>query len=304
VLCVGGAVLDLKFRLVAASVPGTSNPSGLLTSFGGVARNVAENLAALLPSVNVELLSCVGDDAAGAALLTHAREHGVGVEKVRVVAGESTAQYVAVLEPDGELTIGAAAMSVLDRIEVDMLDAAWPQRGWVFCDGNLSAVVLAQALQLARRDGTALVVDAVSTAKVTRLPSSLEGLTLLSCNRDEARAWLAFHQLAVQRSALGEPADPSDIALAQALRAAGAQAVLLTLGASGLIVAQADGVVSIPAFPATPVDVTGAGDALIAGVLAALIGGDDLVAAATAGAWRAARTIESEHSVLPAGAEL
>lgn len=292
IVCAGGAVLDLKIRLQAPSVPGTSNPGSASTSFGGVARNVAEGLAGLLAGtgLRVDLVSAVGDDVAGAALLAHLRECGIGVGHVQVRPDEATAQYVALLEPGGDLTIGAAAMSVLDRIDVAAVDAAWPA-GWLFCDGNLSAKVLEHIVGRARESGTAVAVDAVSALKVTRLPADLRGLTLLSCNRDEARAWLAHHRL-----------DPigDDVELARRLQAAGAAAVLLTRGAAGLIAVEGDSVHEILAVPATPVDVTGAGDALIAGTLAALITGASLPDAARAGAERAARTVESEHSVLPA----
>lgn len=292
-LCAGGAVVDLKIRLAVASVAGTSNPGSGTTSFGGVARNVAENLAAL--GVEVGLLSAVGDDPPGAALLFDLDRCGVDRRQVAVLAGESTAQYVALLEPDGELTIGAAAMAVLDRIGADRLAAAWPAAdggNWVFCDGNLGPDVLAAAIALARRTGVALAVDAVSTHKVIRLPADLRGLSLLSCNRDEALAWLAGHQHPVGLGAA------DDMALASALHAAGAAAVLLTRGAEGLVVV-GDGVCAqVPAVPARVVDVTGAGDALVAGTVAALVGGADLLTAAGSGAERAARTVESPLSVL------
>lgn len=272
-------------------MPGTSNPAVASTSFGGVARNVAENLAGLLASADaaVELVSVVGDDAAGMALLAQLRRCGVDVRWVRVQPGAATAQYLAVLEPEGELVIGAAAMAVLDLVDAAAIDAAWPPVGWLFCDCNLGAEVLEHVLNRARRAGDTLVaVDAVSTRKVVRLPADLRGLALLSCNLDEARAWLARHEF-----------DPiqDDVALAQRLRAAGAGAVLLTRGAAGLIVVQ-DSVDVIPAGPARPVDVTGAGDALIAATLASLLGGAGLAVAARAGAERAARTIESPFSVL------
>lgn len=294
VVCAGGAVIDLKFQLVAGSVPGTSNPATVTSSFGGVARNVAEGLARLLAGtdVPVELVSAIGDDAAGAGLLAELRHTGVGIGHVRVLAGAATAQYVAVLEPDGGLTIGAAAMRVLDRIDASALDAAWPDAGWLFCDGNLSAALLAHVLTRARvsPSGPRVAVDAVSTAKVTRLPADLGGLALLSCNRDEGRAWLAHHGL-----------DPihDDAALGRRLHTAGAAAVLLTLGADGLILVHDGGLDVVPAVAARPVDVTGAGDALIAGTLAALIGGADLPQAVRAGVERAARTVESRFSVLP-----
>jgi pseudouridine kinase len=280
-----------------ASVPGTSNPAAASTSFGGVARNVAENLAILLAGtpVAVDLVSVVGDDEGGAALLAHLRQVGVGVRHVRVEPGVTTAQYVAVLEPGGELVIGAAAMAVLDQIGADAIDAAWPAdvgpaAGWLFCDCNLSAAVLEHVLNRACLLGTPVAVDAVSTLKVVRLPADLRGLALLSCNLDEARAWLARHGL--------DPIE-DDIQLARRLQAAGAGAVLLTRGAAGLIAVTGNTLIEVPAATAIPVDVTGAGDALIAAALAALLEGADLVAAARSGAERAARTIESAHSVLP-----
>ena len=287
-LCAGGAVVDLKIRFTAPSVVGTSNPGTASTSLGGVARNVAENLSVL--GISVGLLSAIGDDAPGSVLLAELRSRGIGTDHVAVLRGQATAQYVALLEPDGELTMGAAAMAVLDLITVQHLIAAWPSEGWVFCDGNLSSAVLSEALSRGRSYGTSVAFDAVSTHKVVRLPRDLTGLALLSCNRDEARAWLAHH---------GRTVPGDDPALASALLAAGAGAVLLTRGAHGLVVAGPDLLTELPAVPASPVDVTGAGDALIGGTLAALIQGADLVSAAKAGAERAARTVESELSVLP-----
>lgn len=310
-------MLDRKFHLVAASVLGTSNPAGVSTSSGGVARNVAENLAGLLTShdVQVDLVSAIGDDDAGATLLAHLSEQRVGIRRVRVHPGEATAQYVAVLEPGGELTIGIAAMAVLDQVDVEALEAAWPSGGRVFCDTNLSAPVLAFALRQARNRGTSLAVDAVSTLKVVRLPADLTGIALFSCNRDEARAWLSEH---------GQPVAGTDRELAARLRTAGATAVLLTRGADGVVVADQHGVHELPAVQTPVLDVTGAGDALVAGTLAALIIADlparpadpdrpavparpagsdrprpDLLAAVRAGLERAARTVASPHSVLP-----
>jgi pseudouridine kinase len=293
-VCAGGAVIDLKLRLDQASVAGTSNPATGSMSFGGVARNVAENLAVLLAGtdVSVELVSAVGDDEAGVALLAQLRAVGVDVRHIRIQPGAQTAQYVALLEPGGELTIGAAAMTVLDVVDAGAVDAAWPDTGWLFCDCNLPAEVLAHVLSRALKGEMSVAVDAVSTRKVVRLPADLTGIGLLSCNLDEGRAWLARH---------GFDPVPDDVELARRLQAAGARAVLLTQGAAGLIMAIDESLEQLPAAAASAasVDVTGAGDALIAATLAGLIDGADLATAVRAGVVRAARTIESPHSVLP-----
>ena len=99
-------MLDRTLRLAATPVPGSSNPARMSTGSGGVARNVAENLARL--GVPVALVSRVGDDDSGRELLAGLDRAGVDRSAMREVAGAATAQYVALLDPAGELVIAAA----------------------------------------------------------------------------------------------------------------------------------------------------------------------------------------------------
>ncbi len=80
---------------------------------------------------------------------------------------------------------------------------------------------------------------------------------------------------------------------------AGAAEVVLTLGADGALAANREGVVRVAATPATPVDVTGAGDSLMAAVLYALMGDEPLAAAVAFGCRAAALTVASPHTVDP-----
>ena len=281
VVCVGGAVVDRKYVLRSGIVLGTSNPASSSVSAGGVARNVAENLARL--GVPSSLVARVGDDAAGADLLRHTASAGVDVSAV--VAAGSTAEYVAVLDPHGELVLGVAAMEVLEGLSVADVTAAWPSGGWVFADCNPPARVLAAAVARARETGVPLAVDAVSTPKAVKLPRDLTGVAVLFCNGDEARALAGAHL--------------SDDDAAADLHRAGAGAVVLTRGSGGVLLADDDGIRSLAAHPAAVVDVTGAGDALVAGTLAGLVAGEHLDRAAAEGVRLAAWTVESPHTVRP-----
>lgn len=304
-VCIGGAVLDRKLHLLAPAVPATSNPARSASASGGVARNVAENLLRL--GLPVALVSRVGADDAGAALLAHLTGLGGDVTAVTVVAGASTAQYVAVLDPGGGLVIGVADMAVLDGIAPADVDAAWPAgsnpagsdpagsdlgagSAWVVADCNLAPRTLARVLERACASGVPVAVDAVSTPKVVRLPADLTGVGVLFCNHDEARALLGAH---------GHDDTGDDAQLALRLRATGAGAVVLTRGADGVVLAGPHGVRQVPAVPATVVDVTGAGDALVAGTVAALAAGRCLPDAVALGTLVAARTVASERSVVP-----
>jgi pseudouridine kinase len=291
VTCVGGAVVDRKLQLLAPAVPATSNPARAADCLGGVARNVAENLARL--GVPVALVTAVGDDPGGQAVRAGLEAAGVAVSGVRVVPGVQTAQYVAVFDPGHELVIGMAAMDVLDEIREADLDAAWPgSGGWLVLDTNLRAGVLAHALRRARADGVRVAVDAVSAPKVVRLPADLRGISVLFCNRAEALAWLALHTRGQVAEVGGD-----DGTLARRLHAAGAAHVVLTRGADGALVAGEAGVTEVPSVPCDPVDVTGAGDAVVAGTLAGLLRGEDLPAAARRGMALASLTVASTESV-------
>ncbi len=206
--CIGGAVIDRKYRTDAPARHGTSNPGRGSVGFGGVARNVAEGLARL--GSRVALRSVVGDDEAGRALAAHLAGLGVDIAGLRTAAGQRTAEYAAILDPDGALALAVADMGVLDGLYEVIAQAPLPDEGWLFADCNAPAAALDALRARARRAGLPLALDAISVPKSARLPGNLSGVACLFLNRDEAAA------------VLGAEAPPAD--LAGALLARGAAA--------------------------------------------------------------------------------
>ena len=292
-VCIGGACIDRKYHLLASlAQPGTSNPARAERGFGGVARNVAENLARF--GVDTALLCAVGDDENGQALLEHARRCGIDTTLSLRASNYVTSEYGAVVDSRGDLVIGVCDMSAVDAMRPGDLEPNWSEIArstYVFLDCNLPSAVLAWCAQRAHASGLPLVVDAVSESKVRRLPRDLAGIALLVLNDREAASYLGEDERTFRsRTALER---------AQSVRERGAGAVILTQGARGAVVAQADACVEIPALRARAVDVTGAGDALVAATIFRLLQGDDLVRAARAGALCAGLTVESPASVRP-----
>jgi len=286
VICIGGAAVDRKYRACAPIRPGTSNPVTSERSFGGVARNVAETLARL--GLKVSLASILGSDDNGRALLEDLERLGIDTQPMTVCDDHATAEYVAVLQPDGELALGLANMAIFDRLTPDRLRKILSDAGsaWLFADCNLPSETLHALVEFARQRSVMLALDAVSTPKVMRLPRDLTGVGTLFLNLDEARA------------ILGEPEAAAEDA-AGALLACGVQQVVLTLGADGLLAADPRGIERIAAVSARIVDATGAGDSLIATTLVALGKGCSLADAARLGTAAAALTVESPASVRP-----
>ncbi|MEX8494723.1 carbohydrate kinase family protein [Sphaerotilus sp.] len=294
VVCLGGANVDRKLRVAAPVLPGSSNPVSAQEAFGGVARNVAENLAR--GGVPVHLLTAVGQDRAGRALLDDAARCGIDTGAVLVVADALTGSYTAVLNPDGSLHLALAHMDLCEQLTPDWLaerSTRCRTAALLVADLNLPAGTLA-ALVTASVDADAppLVLVAVSEAKMVRLPARLQGVRLLVLNRGELVAWA------------GTEAVADGVAR---LQAAGVQDVVVTLGAKGLCHTGVGGALVFMPAPSVPseaiVDVTGAGDALAAGLCHGLWSG-----AVAAQGWsptctqalvRAALTVQSAATVVP-----
>ncbi|WP_373714273.1 MULTISPECIES: carbohydrate kinase family protein [Burkholderiales] len=285
IVCVGGLNIDRKLRLFAQALPGSSNPCEAHETPGGVVRNVAENLARL--GLPVALVGAVGDDAGGRLLLEQAAQLGIDTDAVIRRRRQSSDSYTAVLDPDGGLALGLAAMPLVESLNRWALEASAALRAraaLVVADGNLPPDAWPTLLAEASSGGVPLVGVAVSEAKMARLPDRLDGLHLLILNAGELATVAA---------------DPAE-AFAR-LQGRGVARVLVSDGARGLRLSEPGGVLRHWPAPAVPVvDVTGAGDALAAGLCAGLLRhAGDLDAAARLGLDLAALTLQTVDSVHP-----
>lgn len=288
VTAVGACHLDRKARAAAPLVTGASNPVVLGGCPGGVARNVAENLARL--DAAVALVSRLGRDAEGEALLAALGDLPVDLRGVTLSDSAPSAFHLIALEPDGEMLVAVADMRVYDEITPALLQGLaadlWTADA-LFADCNLPAAALDWLAQ--RRSGsTRLAVNAVSPAKAPRLRGSLAACDLLFVNRGEAAALLEVSL---------EGLDPA--AAAGALRQAGAGEVVMTLGEAGLCIAGKEETVVLENFDNRVVDITGAGDALAAAYLEARLRGIGFAAAGRRALAAAQLTVASTESVSP-----
>ncbi|WP_250131797.1 PfkB family carbohydrate kinase [Pseudochrobactrum algeriensis] len=291
IVCIGGAVFDRKYHAHAPLISETSNPVSGYRSHGGVARNVTENLARL--GVNIGFVSILGDDETGRAILDHLRLLGVDVSRAIVTNEAPTAEYAAILGPDNELALGIADMGIFDLFKPETLETVWPHLAsadWVFADCNLPQATLETLLAKKTGSRFRLAVDTVSAPKALRLPQDLSGVDLLFLNLDEAHSLL--------RHPAGTPRLTAEQAI-NALHARGVAKIVMTMGAGGVHIGDESGIRHIASVPAQPVDITGAGDALISGTLYCLLDRKELPDAVRTGTLLATLTTESDASVHP-----
>ncbi|GGC82311.1 carbohydrate kinase [Undibacterium terreum] len=293
VVCIGGANMDRKVRTLGALQMGTSNPVSQHESLGGVARNIAENLARL--GAPVSLLTALGDDAAAQAMLAQAESVGMDMRGSLQLAGSASGSYTAVLDDLGEMVLALSHMQLCDELTPQFLASRQPQRAaaaMTIADLNLPEASIRLLLQDAARDAVPLVLVAVSQPKMARLPADLHGLRLLILNQGELEA------------RVGKTLENEE-QIAEACRVVqqqGAQDLIVTFGGDGVLYTSPNtsplGVQRLAAPKVAVVDVTGAGDAFSAAVCWSLSREPgDLALACRHGLTLAAMTIQSAATV-------
>jgi len=290
VICIGGANVDRKVQAEETIQYGTSNPASSSQSPGGVARNIAENLGRL--GLETSLFTIVGDDHEGEWLLDNTKIYA-DITPSLLSNLHRTGTYTALLDSDGELAVALADMSIYDSIDVETIDKKWGYLATselVILDTNFSADVLEYIIARCRQEKMALCITPVSAPKVRKLPENLQGVTWLIANSEEAEV-LAGMEIKEE----GDFFKAAEIILAK-----GVEKVVITRGDKGLIYFTKLGEAGVILPPeAEVVDVTGAGDSLVSGIMYSHIKGLSTENACKIGIACSIITLQSYQTVNP-----
>ena len=278
VLVVGDVMLDTYLDCRALGVADEA-PVPLLeirdqSQAPGGAANVARNLARL--GARAALVGLVGGDSQGEVARKLLRESGVDgfliqtqrptILKTRVLSGDH--YYLRLdeeeLSPPAEAEQAVLAARIEERLsEADLLVVS------DYDKGLLSQGLAERVEQLARDRGCRIVAD-------LKPPNALNWrhLDLITPNWSEARSLCAL---------LDPGREPSEDAetIAETLRSRLGCGVVLKMGSQGMLIAPPSGSPSrLEALCRSPMQVSGAGDTVLATLAAALAAGADLHQAA------------------------
>jgi pseudouridine kinase len=276
---VGGANLDIVGIPTGRFALRDSNPGHVRHSPGGVARNIAENLARL--GAEVRLVTAFGIDEVTDWLIAECEAAGIDTSFSVRAEGVPGSRYLAVLDGSGDLAAAVNDMRALDALTPDALDpAAFAGADAVVLDTNVHGSTVARVAELA---GTApLLLDPVSTAKAKAAQPILGRLAVLKANLREAE------ELSGAAGAEGAAAR---------LLETGMRHVVVTMGPAGVLCASREGTFRLPAPQVDVVNVTGAGDAFTAGVAWGIASGMPFRSIAEWASALSAITLECERTV-------
>src|SRR5690606_9730684 len=189
VLVIGSAGIDVKGRPQHELEWETSNLGRVRNSVGGVARNIAENLARL--EVETILLTAVGKDSAGRRVIRKCELAGIDCQYIRTVPQARTGTYMALLTPDGDLMAAISDFAVMNAINAGYLHSQehlFENAAMVVIDATLSAEALQTVFELAGRYNVRVCVDPTTPALAGNLCEYIDRMYMVSPNAAETTA--------------------------------------------------------------------------------------------------------------------
>ena len=288
VVVVGAACLDVKGRPDREIVAGTSNPGTVRISVGGCARNVAENLARL--GLRAALLSAVCQDDFGRAIVRQTERAGVNTDHMLITCERRSAAYIALQDHQGRPIVGiddTAATSALTPGFIDNHEDLLAQANMVVIDTNVPVETGERLLAICRAAHVPVVLAPVAYVPAQRYRHLVGFFYLMTPNAVEAQALTGMPIGDVEEG----------IVAAKQLIAAGVEVAIITMADAGLVYATSDLSGHVPAIQVEVVDATGAGDALTAAVVYALLNDIPVDEAVRLGVSAATLTLDSGETV-------
>lgn len=288
VCVVGGSNVDIQGFSEQKLVMADSNPGTVRISFGGVGRNIAENLSRL--GVPVRLITAVGNDNYGKSILDDAREKGMEPDYSLVSDEFPTSTYLSILDSDGDMKLAVSHMSVLDQIGVGFIEnrkQIIAGSGVCVLDTNLPEETLRYLT--GEIPGSEFYLDPVSTAKAQKARGILGRFHTIKPNRIEAESLSGIPirgQDGLRRN--------GEYFLKQ-----GVKRVVISLGREGTYYCDGENEFCVEAGKCRVVNATGAGDAFTAGLVYGRISGLSAVDTARFSAAASILALESDRTISP-----
>ena len=281
ILVIGGSNIDYAAIAENQLIPNDSNIGKLEITYGGVGRNIVENLARL--KNNVTFITAIGNDPNGAKLKQELTDLNVNVLSKQY--DYPSGSYIAIFTPEHDMSIAVCDSAILDTMKEDEFDSykdIIEKHDQIVLDANINEQVINHLFQ--EYPNHKFYVEAVSCNKVIRYKEHLKDIYLFKSNVRECQFLLQSKSW------------PHDLCLE--LMAKGVKNIVMTNGPKAITIGH-DGIVEeVNIYPLTEiVSASGAGDSLFAGVLHGLEHGMTLKEAVLFGDKVAKITLMSKSAV-------
>lgn len=254
-LVFGASVVDIFGFSMKKYRPYNSTPGRVKMSFGGVCRNIAENLARV--NVSTKFISVIGDDEKGRSMMEHSQLIGYDMSESLILKHGGTPTYLAILNERGEMVSAIADMGAIDELDISFIEEKrqiFEGAKYTFLDAD-SPKNLKYILETFKGQ-TKFILDPVSAEKALTIKHLLKYFHTIKPNRYEAEVLLDM-----QIESDDELIRAGNLFLEQ-----GIEHVFISLDCDGIFYTDGNQYLKVKANHVDVQNVTGAGDSFVAGL--------------------------------------
>ncbi len=253
-LIFGGANIDINAKVLNKINLRDSNVGKMNFSYGGVGRNITENLSRLVN--DVYFISVFSNDAISKTMYNQLLDLGVNLN-YSIFVDDSPSCYLNLMDDNNDLYLGISSMESINKMDLKMIkDIPINEDDIIIFEANLKEEIIDYLCSL----NNYKVVDTISCTKALKIKNYLKNISLLKTNVLEAQAILGEY----------EP-----FFMANLFYNFGIKEVLISNGKDGLVYRGKEGLFYIRHKIVTPKSSNGAGDALLSGYVSAIQKGFD-----------------------------
>lgn len=293
IVVIGAAFVDIKGYPHAQYIPGGRNSGYVVEVHGGVARNIAEDIA------NIELrptmVTVLDKTALGEDVIRKLNKHQCCTDYIRR-SPDGLGTWLAVFDNTGDVVASISKrpdLSEIERILDEDGDEIFSAADSIAVEADIEVPILKKVISLSEKHGKKLFAPVSNMSIAVERRDLIRRLDCLVCNRQEAG--ILFSENYDDKTT----EEMIDIMHDKVIQA-GMKSIVVTLGGDGAVFASCDGQKGY--CPPQKVDVndtTGAGDAFFAGVAIGLTYGKDLAGSCAIGTRLAASVIVTDDNVCP-----
>ena len=293
IVVIGATFVDIKGFPYDTYLPDGRNAGWIEYIHGGVARNVAEDIANL--ELRPTYVSIVDESPLGVSVVDKLKRHKVNVDYV-ITRPDGLGTWLAVFDSNGDVAGSISKrpdmMPLVELLE-EKGDEIFSKAETVVLEVDIDKELVKKVFKLAEKHGVKVcgLVSNMSIAVERR--DLLQRCYCFICNQQEAG--LLFLEDYSETKL-----DEMELILRDKVKRAKIPAMIVTLGEKGAVFADCDGNTGkCPARKVQVKDTTGAGDAFCAGIAAGITYGKTIAESLEIGTVLAASVITSLDNVCP-----
>lgn len=255
ILVFGASVVDMFGFCKSNYRTCDSIPGKIKISFGGVSRNIAENMARV--GVPTKFISIIGDDEIGRSMLTHSLKIGYDMRNSLILEGRGTPTYMAVLDEKGEMVSAVADLDSISAMTTEFIDSKAPMienAKYTFLDADDPKIL--EYLLNKFQGKTKFILDPISSTKAAKVQHLIKYFHTIKPNRVEAEVL----------SGIKINSKEDLINAGKFFLNLGVENVFISLDADGIFYMNKEEFGTLKSEGISVTNVTGAGDSFVAGL--------------------------------------